>query len=175
MIIRKSGFTWNPHSRQEMKQGYAVSPYEERGAVISIDNFKKNGMAMTRAFEKKNADILIDPKNCIGGWLNKENGKVYLDISIVTQDKQEAIRLSDKHKQLSFYSLHEGKQYDMNQMDPKELADARAAAKEKGKKGKTKLSFHTLPGGKLSDADIQEFVDSITAEADKTDESKPAK
>ena len=61
----------------------------------------------------------------------------------------------------------------MNQMDPKELAEARAAAKEK--KGKTQLSFHTLPGGKLSDADIQEFVDSITAEAEKTDESKPAK
>jgi len=172
MIIRKSGFTWNPHSRQEMKQGYAVSPYEERGAVISIDNFKKHGMAMTRAFEKKNADLLKDPKNCIGGWLNKENGKVYLDISIVTKDKQEAIRLSDKHSQLAFYSLHEGKQYDMNQMDPKELADAQAA---KEKKGKSKLSFHILPGGKLSDADIQEFVDSITAEAEKTDESKPAK
>ena len=50
MIIRKSGFTWNPHSRQEMKQGYAVYPYEEREQVISIDNFKKHGMAMTRAF-----------------------------------------------------------------------------------------------------------------------------
>lgn len=80
---------------------YAVSVYPERGEVIP-------GQATPQdiaQFVQKNADLLQDPKNSIGTWFNKADGKTYLDISVTTPDIKEAATLGKAKGQLAIFDL----------------------------------------------------------------------
>lgn len=80
---------------------YAVSVFPERGEVIQGQATPEH----IAAFVEKNQDLLQDPKNSIGTWFNKADGKTYLDISVTTPDIKEAATLGKANNQLAIFDL----------------------------------------------------------------------
>jgi len=94
------GFTWSP-TGGEPKGGFALSVYPQHSAV-----FEKVTKRDLIDYIKKNRDLLRKPGNYLGAWHDPESGKVFLDISMVTQDKKEAERLCRKHDQIAYFDLN---------------------------------------------------------------------
>jgi hypothetical protein len=91
--LQKGSLSGTPH--------YAVSIYPERGVVV-------DGPASPEAiaqFVQKNADLLQDPQNSIGTWFNKEDGKTYLDVSVTSDNLDDALRLGQEKNQLAIFDL----------------------------------------------------------------------
>jgi hypothetical protein len=55
------------------------------------------------------ANVLDDPDNHMGGWVDTTTGKVYLDISRHTPSEAEAIRLGREYNQLAVFDLGTGR------------------------------------------------------------------
>jgi hypothetical protein len=85
---------------------YAVSVYPERGEIVP----GKASPEVIAKFVEKNQDLLQDPKNSIGTWFNKQDGKTYLDISVTTPDIKEAATLGKAKKQLAIFDLGKGEE-----------------------------------------------------------------
>jgi len=81
------------------KTGYMVSlyGYEETHEVSNIlDPLLKN-------FINANSEVLSDEKSFVGTWYNKEDNKVYFDVSVNIEDLHEAITFGLENKQAAIY------------------------------------------------------------------------
>jgi hypothetical protein len=83
---------------------YAVATFPDRGVVIEGTPTPQQ----IRHFIGANQDVLVDPKNSIGTWFNKADGKTYLDVSVTTPSLKEAKQLGRKNQQLAIYNLASG-------------------------------------------------------------------
>jgi hypothetical protein len=97
-----SGFTYNAVTGDEPKKGYVLSIYPDRETVLDAKTMKPEDLA---TFIVKNRDLLSQQDRYFGGWNDPKSGKVYLDVSVVLQDKAEAARLAKEKKQLAFFDL----------------------------------------------------------------------
>ena len=52
--------------------------------------------------------MLSDVTYNLGGWIN--DGKLYLDISVVYDNEEEAIRMAKENKQLAYFDIANGKE-----------------------------------------------------------------
>lgn len=82
--------------------GFALSPYKGRETILdgtgSVEEY--------RVFVRKNLDLLSQPDHFIGSWQN--DGKTYLDVSVVKSSREEAVLLAQEHEQLAIYDLASG-------------------------------------------------------------------
>lgn len=96
------GFTYSPSTNSEPSSGYALSIYPDR-------SFAKDAKALTREdlvkYVVKNKDLLSQKENYFGAWHDPASNKVFLDVSMVTQDKQKAHDLALKHDQIAYFDL----------------------------------------------------------------------
>lgn len=60
---------------------------------------------LIEAFIRANLDLLVQPENSVGIWLAANEGRVYLDVSITVQDRQDALRLAREHRELAICHL----------------------------------------------------------------------
>ena len=100
-INKKGGFTYQPIHNKSPKKGFSVS-------VKDMMQFKKGEMTKEKFMEffKKGEPILRqDPRNHMGGWLNTDNGEVYLDIAQVFDNQKQAEDVGNKTKQLKIFNL----------------------------------------------------------------------
>jgi SPP1 gp7 family putative phage head morphogenesis protein len=86
------------------QRGYAVSPYPDRSKIFS----QKVGLKDVRSFMQDNKDLLSKPGHAVGAWHNPEDGKTYLDVSIVSRSKNDAIKLGREHNQISIFDFKTG-------------------------------------------------------------------
>ena len=86
------------------QEGYAVSPYPERSAVFD----KRVTRGDLRKFMQDNAELLAKPGHAVGAWYDPDGKKTYLDVSIVTENKDEAIRLGREHNQIAVFDFKSG-------------------------------------------------------------------
>jgi len=147
LIHHPEGFTYQPVLNSSPKKGMVVSIFPGREEnftpppPITVDEI--------RSYIKKNADLLIDPRNNVGGWKNTKTGETSLDISIVVSSRSKAAELCRQYKQFAFWDLAAGEEV--------RVEGAREEAKERTKgKGKNWVRFQ-LPADP-SDADLEEFV-----------------
>ncbi len=103
------GFTYQPHTQDSPKDGVAFSPYPERGKVVPAASLTAQDI---EDFQDANDDLLSKPDHYLGAWLNNDDGMVYLDISVVTQDKSagNVQALLVQYDQLAGYDLGAGKE-----------------------------------------------------------------
>ena len=60
-------------------------------------------------YVRENANYLyLLPHAFVGGWMDAETGKYYLDISENVQDKEQALQLAAERKQLAIYDVANG-------------------------------------------------------------------
>ncbi len=83
--------------------GYAVSPYPERSRVFN----NRVGKDDIHKFLEDNKDLL-DKKDHACGAFKDTDGKIFLDVSIVTKDKNYADELGRKYNQRSYYDFETG-------------------------------------------------------------------
>lgn len=99
----EGGFTYQVMGGKSPQPGSGaliLSPYSDREQVIGIDELKPADLAR---YVVKNIDKLKKPDHYFGAWV--DNGKVYLDVSIVVHDKSKAESLCKQHKQLAYFDL----------------------------------------------------------------------
>jgi hypothetical protein len=97
------GFTYSPTTNLEPAGGYALSIHPDRSEAFDANSIKFADLA---AYAAKNRDLLTKPGNHIGAWHDPASGKIFLDVSMVTQDKAEAERLALKHDQIAYFDLN---------------------------------------------------------------------
>ncbi len=103
-IRSDGGFTFDPLSGGYPQQGYAVSIHKGREAVLKKEMIEKGFSADVADFYAKNADLLRQPGNMIGGWVD-DTGKVYLDVTHVEPDRAKALALGRQHDQEGVFDL----------------------------------------------------------------------
>lgn len=85
----------------------------ETGYMVSFAGFEKvleNPTILDiEDYVQENAEYLYDiPGAFVGGWLDADNGKYYLDISQNIQDKAKALQVAAERKQLAIYDVASG-------------------------------------------------------------------
>lgn len=104
-MIEHGGFTFDPKKSQLRRKGFAVSTVKDAEAVVSAEEFKKSGEEIVKNYVKQHSEILSQPKMHLGGWHDKQSGKVFLDASKVVGSADEAANLGRKHDQIGFFDL----------------------------------------------------------------------
>ena len=73
------------------------------------------GMALDvrvlKSFISQNWQLLLDPRNNIGLWYDDEDNLLYLDISAMIPDKQEAVRLGILYNEKEGFDLENGEPF----------------------------------------------------------------
>ena len=104
-IHEAGGFTYEPVDDTSPTSGFSVSIFPDREK-----SFKSADMTVgdIEKYLWDNADVWDDKNNKLGGWHDTDTGIVYLDVSVVTDDRETAWDLSRKHGQEGFYDLAAG-------------------------------------------------------------------
>lgn len=102
------GFTYHPIHRDSPKSGFVVAVY--RGYEKQYNGFKIAASDISRYMKDHLLVFQRNPKAHIGGWLDSKSGKVFLDISVVTPSRKEAVTLGKQHKQLAVWDLGKSKE-----------------------------------------------------------------
>ena len=99
------GFTYQPMTGDEPKTGFVLSVYPDRAVVTTAKDLKPEDLA---EFVVANKDLLGKADHFLGGWHDPKDGKVYLDVSIVKQEADEARELAKRYNQLAYFDLGTG-------------------------------------------------------------------
>ena len=89
-------------SGSDPSAGYAFSEYKQYEESIPIDEFSSQHV---KRFRVKHEKLLAHPDHYIGGWFNKDNGEVYLDISTVLPERREAMARARGDGQTAIWDL----------------------------------------------------------------------
>ena len=81
---------------------YAVSVFPERSAVLQG---RETTRQMLMDFMEANADLLQDPRCCVGIWYDIESDETYLDVSVALPNKQVVIALGRQYNQIGIFDL----------------------------------------------------------------------
>ena len=108
--LKQGGFTYNPirfKGRTPPKNGFALSVAKNTEKVVALDYRTRDEVkAQLKAYVRQHWDKIKSEGNFLGGWI--DNGKLYLDISNVVKDKNEAIAKARKADQLAVFDLGRG-------------------------------------------------------------------
>ena len=102
-IQAAGGFTVQPITKEAPKPGdkaYAISPYKDRERVLSAAALKPHDLAQ---YVSDNRDLLIKPDHFFGGW--RDDGNVFLDVSVVVREREAAERLATSAEQLAYFDF----------------------------------------------------------------------
>lgn len=105
--IKEGGFTMNMIDDIDYagKPYIAVSPYPERSAVYSEGVSNKS----FADFLEKNRDLITKKGYAMGGWLDTDSGKFYLDVVVPVPkaQKETAIQLAKDANQIAIFDLED--------------------------------------------------------------------
>lgn len=107
------GFTIGYDTLISPVRGFCVSPYPQRCQVFDTSEDLTPQDIMT--FFENNNDLLKKKDHYIGGWNDPETGKVYLDVSIVTQNSHRARTICEQSDQIAFFDLQRFESVTVNQ------------------------------------------------------------
>ena len=102
--LSNGGITYNLHLNASLAglNYFAVAMYPDHEKIVPVEDFDINTV---RDYLLDNIDLLKDRRNSLGTWHNTDNNMIYLDISRTISNKETAIDLGKKHKQLAIFDL----------------------------------------------------------------------
>lgn len=103
LSVRDGGFSVNPMTGWNVRGGYAVAIHPECESVLA-----EITTGDLLEFMIRNAATLALPGRIMGGWCDPSDGRVYLDVSIMTGDLDEAMTLAIDHDQLAIFDFAAG-------------------------------------------------------------------
>lgn len=104
-MVQDGGFTFDAKKSQLRRKGFAVSTVKGAEQMVPLEEFKRNGEKIVKGYLQRNSEEVAKPRMHLGGWYERQTGKVYLDISKVVGDVQEAANLGRQHDQIAFFDL----------------------------------------------------------------------
>lgn len=109
-IHRSGGFTHDFNRGMTPTVGYMVSiPGHER--KIRMDGKSPRELtASIRRYVRENRELLRQEGNYVGGWVNPDNGVLYLDVSRVETDVKQARKTAKANEQEAFYDAQCGEE-----------------------------------------------------------------
>lgn len=110
-IVDNGGVTISPTGDQPTS-GYAYAPAKDTEFSVPKEYFNTQHIA---DFVEKNADLLTQPGNHIGGW--ESDGKVYLDISRVGEPSAKTLDEAQKASQLAAFDLSNFKEIPLGKIE----------------------------------------------------------
>ncbi len=122
LIKTKHGFTYLPTHRAP-KTGFGLSIYPEKGQVV--DEGHLNADVITKYIDSNLSFLKAHPDTWVGGWLNLDDGQTYLDLSVVSKDKDAASKLCMKYNQKAYFDFKEGHEVYIDPKDDPNLAKAK--------------------------------------------------
>lgn len=110
---RSGGFTMDIHG-DAPKAGFAVGVMRDRSRVIPADIPFARLVDEIERWRSDNADVLSLPDHYQGGWHDKDEGVLVLDITRVwpPDQKEEAMRFAKDNDERSIYDLATGETID---------------------------------------------------------------
>jgi hypothetical protein len=105
------GFTYQPESYNQPTEGYAVSPFPENSFAIDMKDFTAKDLIDYIITNKK---LFKSKDTYLGAWHDPETDKIFLDISVVKDNEQDAETLALKHDQIAYFDLKKGASVDVN-------------------------------------------------------------
>lgn len=104
--MRGGGFTFDPARRRAPSAGFAVAVHPDRTWRIAAHRF--GARHVERFVATHEAALARDRRLFAGAWLDRGNGLVHLDLSIVEPDAPRALALARSHRQLAVFDLATG-------------------------------------------------------------------
>lgn len=101
-LKKDGGFTEQPVTGEVPTKGFAVSPYPDAEFKKKVEDLTEDDIYN---YITKHAEKFTDPDTFVGGWLDDENGIVYLDVSIVKDTKAQATKIARKYGQEGIFDL----------------------------------------------------------------------
>ena len=95
--------------RRKIEGGKIVSPYPERSKEYKTPMNATATAAAVTAYRKRNADLLAEPKNALGTWVDPDTGHLWLDVVTVVKSHEEASSIARAHNQIAYYDADTGK------------------------------------------------------------------
>lgn len=97
------GWTIDPRTGDSVYGGYAVAIHPDCCAVLA-----EITLGDVLEFLLRHADTLALPGRVFGGWRDPADGRVYLDVSILVEDRGEALALAREYDQLAVFDFATG-------------------------------------------------------------------
>lgn len=105
-LLSEGGFTYQPITNDSPKKGYALSIFPEYETVLNAMDISSTSI---RSFMEKTMGVIQEnPQAHLGGWFDRDAGKIYLDVSVIVNDADEARSLCRQYNQEGFYDLEKG-------------------------------------------------------------------
>lgn len=108
------GATYNPLTGQTPAVGFCFSPYPKQSQIVELPSDTRAIVAIMQQYYKQNIDLFTDDNHYIGFWNNPDDGKVYLDVSVVNYDASKARDACLQYDQKAFYDLQVGQSVNVN-------------------------------------------------------------
>lgn len=106
-ILDNGGITYNLRAKNHATWGYSVSPYKAREVRIPVEDF---GAGYVAAYRRANDDLLTKSRHYLGGWYNKADNLVYLDVSQVFPVVAAALLVGREAQQQAVFDLLTGEE-----------------------------------------------------------------
>jgi len=106
-ILDNGGVTFNLRSKSHATWGYSVSPYKAREVRVPVEDF---GAGHVSAYRRANEDVLGKSRHYLGGWYNKADNLVYLDVAQVLPVVAAALLLARENQQVAVFDLLTGEE-----------------------------------------------------------------
>lgn len=141
------GFTYQPVTHTEPKEGFALSIYPDRSFSIEADKLSEKHLV---DYATKNADLFTsNADHYMGGWHDPATNVIYLDVSVVSRDRAVAERLARSHDQIAYFDLKAGKSIDVD----RSATSGGKAPVSKAEDNAAKPTLHLLSGSKVLDVE----------------------
>lgn len=101
LSVPDGGFSVNPNDGSDVGSGYAVSVHPEHERVFNRPVTSND----LRAYMADAASALALPGRVLGGWRDPNTSRVYLDVSVVTEDFSDAVRLAEEAGQIAVFDF----------------------------------------------------------------------
>lgn len=86
-------------------RGFSFSPYPERSLAIDGDLTEQEFENILKDYYDKNKDLLDSSGHFLGFWRSNFDNKLYIDISIITDDCKKARKLCQNKDQQAFFDF----------------------------------------------------------------------
>ena len=100
------GFTVDPRTGKDVTSGFAVATDPKLSKEIDAKDVTGKTI---QNYVNANKSALAGEGKMVGGWHDPDTGKVWLDVSTVTPDKNKAVKLAQDANQIAIFDLGSGK------------------------------------------------------------------
>ena len=112
--VPDGGATYNPYTGKVPTSGFCFSPYPQYSkAFRHLDSPKQLKRAL-KEFINQTGDLLQQEGHYIGFWNEKETGTIFLDVSVVNYNADDARDACFQYDQISFYDLQVNRSVTVN-------------------------------------------------------------